>query len=158
MTDTALPPIGEVLDGLAVSCFNFTRHPRVRIGERDEIPGLVRALVFERDGRRCLWCGSAERLTLDHLVPWSAGGSDHSSNLRTLCWPCNEERSNFVMPLDRTQPMLPVAKICLPCHYDGFNRYRDDDDALHSPPTEDFVLVFCGRCHLTSWTYRGVEL
>jgi hypothetical protein len=64
----------------------------VRTGSRDPIPGSVRKRVHERDGWRCVECGSAENLTLDHINPWSKGGSDKISNLRTLCGSCNSAK------------------------------------------------------------------
>jgi 5-methylcytosine-specific restriction endonuclease McrA len=59
---------------------------------RVPIPRRIRELVYERDGRRCLACGSIDFLTLDHIKHWSRGGSDSPSNLRTLCRSCNSKR------------------------------------------------------------------
>ena len=39
---------------------------------------------------------ASSMLTLDHAIPWSAGGSDYGDNLRTLWLHCNETRSNYV--------------------------------------------------------------
>lgn len=49
----------------------------------------LRARVYSRDGHRCVRCGTTERLTLDHIYPWSKGGSDDESNLQTMCLTCN---------------------------------------------------------------------
>lgn len=57
--------------------------------QRAHIPGAVRRAVYERDGWACLYCGAEAALSLDHVVPWSLGGSDDESNLQTLCLPCN---------------------------------------------------------------------
>ncbi len=59
---------------------------------RRKIPARVRELVYRRDGHTCVDCGSTEDLTLDHIYPWSLGGSDHQSNLRTLCRTCNARK------------------------------------------------------------------
>lgn len=50
------------------------------------------------------WCGrpGKERanipddykMEVDHIVPWSMGGSDASHNLQPLCKPCNRSKSN----------------------------------------------------------------
>lgn len=37
----------------------------------------------------CLYCGSRERLTLDHIVPVSRGGRHSVGNLAVACWSCN---------------------------------------------------------------------
>lgn len=81
---------------------------RAPIGQKDRI------YVYQRDNFRCLQCGRRENLTLDHIVPWSAGGSDDVDNLRTLCWTCNEYRSNFHQPDENWRP-LPVTFHCVDC-------------------------------------------
>ena len=48
--------------------------------------------VKNRDGHRCVRCGSTEKLTVDHIIPHSQGGSDLPSNLRTLCIICHKNR------------------------------------------------------------------
>lgn len=63
--------------------------PVIRVGTRDPIPDEVRALVYKRDDWHCVECGSAENLTLDHIIPWSLDGDDDERNLRTLCGSCN---------------------------------------------------------------------
>lgn len=93
------------------------RYPIVRSGPRGEIAIDVRRAVYRRDGHRCKFCGNTyahSRLELDHIVPWSAGGTDATQNLRTLCQPCNEYRSNHADGRDRQQ--LPVTWWCLDCH------------------------------------------
>ena len=59
---------------------------------RQRIPDRTRALVFERDGRRCRRCNSTDRLTIDHIHPHSRGGSNDAENLQTLCHPCNSSK------------------------------------------------------------------
>ena len=65
-----------------------------REGYRQPIPGSIRAAVFERDEYTCVFCSSVEDLTLDHIIPWSRGGEDTVTNLRTLCRSCNSRRGN----------------------------------------------------------------
>lgn len=61
-------------------------------GRRSYIPRWLRNRVYARDGWRCLWCGSTQDLTLDHIWPWSLGGEDTEDNLRTLCRSCNSSK------------------------------------------------------------------
>jgi 5-methylcytosine-specific restriction endonuclease McrA len=63
---------------------------------RRKIPRHVRELVLERDGHACRHCGGSEQLTMDHVVPWSLGGSDDPSNLQTLCMSCNRAKGATV--------------------------------------------------------------
>lgn len=48
--------------------------------------------VFERDGYRCVYCGAGDRLTLDHIIPQSRGGSHEPENLATCCSSCNSSK------------------------------------------------------------------
>lgn len=70
-------------------------HVRNVIAPRDRrpfIPKRIRDEVYMRDGHACVICGAHERLSLDHIVPYSAGGPDTVDNLRTLCHWCNARR------------------------------------------------------------------
>ncbi|MDX1419010.1 MAG: HNH endonuclease [Rubricoccaceae bacterium] len=55
---------------------------------------LTRRNVLRRDGHRCQYCGSRERLTLDHVLPKSRGGPDAWDNLVAACVPCNNRKGN----------------------------------------------------------------
>jgi HNH endonuclease len=77
--------------------FSTDDHPRVlgkfaRVGARPWIPTWLRGAVYERDGFRCVKCGSGDQLSLDHVKHWSKGGQDTLDNLRTYCLPCNWAR------------------------------------------------------------------
>lgn len=50
--------------------------------------------LFERDGGKCLRCGSEHDLTADHVKPVSQGGTSAYSNLQTLCRSCNANKAN----------------------------------------------------------------
>lgn len=59
------------------------------------ITKVRRRRIYARDQHRCIYCNElAERLTLDHVIPRSAGGSNVSENLLTACMDCNRDRGN----------------------------------------------------------------
>jgi 5-methylcytosine-specific restriction endonuclease McrA len=45
--------------------------------------------VLERDGWRCQFCGSMQRLQVHHLKFRSQSGGDEEQNLITLCAQCH---------------------------------------------------------------------
>jgi 5-methylcytosine-specific restriction endonuclease McrA len=57
-----------------------------------------RLSIYLRDGLACAYCGSSiedgTQLTLDHIQPYSLGGSNHETNLVTCCQKCNSSRGN----------------------------------------------------------------
>lgn len=59
---------------------------------RKKIPAETRCEVYARDDHRCRHCGATENLSLDHIKPWSLGGSDEPDNLQTLCRSCNSRK------------------------------------------------------------------
>ena len=72
---------------------------------------LTRRNVLRRDSHRCQYCGSRDRLTLDHVLPKSRGGPDAWENLVAACVPCNNRKGNKTpeeaeMPL-RRKPFRP---------------------------------------------------
>jgi len=42
--------------------------------------------------KACCYCGATSPLSLDHLIPRIAGGSDHSDNLVWACKSCNSSK------------------------------------------------------------------
>jgi hypothetical protein len=63
-------------------------HNSIRF-ERQSISSVFRTEVMERDAYRCVLCNGHRQLTVDHVIPVSAGGPTTLENLRTLCAPCN---------------------------------------------------------------------
>lgn len=64
----------------------------LRLSESEWLP-LV-AQILNRDGHKCTYCGSTEKLTADHVVPMTRGGTHDPSNLTACCIPCNSKKSN----------------------------------------------------------------
>lgn len=96
------------------------RHEVTRSGEREPIASHVRSAVWYRDRGECAHCRYEKMpehvagiLNLDHIQPWSAGGSDETSNLRLLCEYHNKRRSNFV---DFDRPKMSATWWCLRCY------------------------------------------
>jgi hypothetical protein len=144
--------------GSIFSDYDGERGPVIRSGERLPISPMLRHLVYRRDRWTCQRCGAhpypanpARRsgaLHLDHIVPWSAGGLDRSDNLRTMCGPCNKERSNFMRKADKHA--VPIVGICTSCLAAVDPRIA----ALSEHPLPRFD-AYCACRHHLSWAFEG---
>lgn len=77
----------------------------VKIVEKTRtVPLSVRIKVLSRDNFRCVFCGKSPatnigtKLHIDHVIPFSKGGTNTADNLQTLCEECNLGKSNMNIP------------------------------------------------------------
>lgn len=68
--------------------------------KRKTIPAKIRQEVFKRDNYKCKTCGKSPAtdselsLEVDHILPYSKGGTNDIENLHTLCNRCNKGKGN----------------------------------------------------------------
>jgi 5-methylcytosine-specific restriction endonuclease McrA len=48
--------------------------------------------LCDRFGNVCLCCGMEKKLTPDHVIPLSRGGSNNIDNIQPLCFECNHRK------------------------------------------------------------------
>ena len=66
------------------------------------ISDKLRYQVLKRDNFKCCACGASPakdpnvELHIDHIVPWSKGGTSKLDNLQTLCSRCNLGKSDIL--------------------------------------------------------------
>jgi 5-methylcytosine-specific restriction endonuclease McrA len=65
------------------------------------------ATLCDRYGHRCFYCGRAVRLTADHIVPLTRGGSNYISNIIPACQPCNSSKG--AKTLEEFLAFLPIG-------------------------------------------------
>ena len=66
---------------------------------------VVRRLALDRDGWRCVLCGRAGRLEVDHIKPLKDGGDMWDlANLQSLCRPCHFQKTASENGIPRLRP------------------------------------------------------
>jgi hypothetical protein len=74
--------------------FITDRFMKLRDGEIS-ISGTIREWEREVElPHECVFCGSKENLTTDHLIPTHRGGDDSADNLVLCCAQCNSSRGD----------------------------------------------------------------
>jgi hypothetical protein len=63
---------------------------------RDPIPEDVKLVVWTRDGRACVRCGSKHNLHFDHIIPLAKGGGNSEANIQILCQSCNLKKADKI--------------------------------------------------------------
>jgi len=69
------------------------------------IPLKIRMKVLQRDNFKCVCCGkspasdSRVQLEVDHIYPFSRGGTSDLENLQTLCSKCNKGKGDSLIHL-----------------------------------------------------------
>ncbi len=61
------------------------------------ISDSVKTVVWNRDGGRCVQCGSQKNLEFDHVIPFSKGGSNTARNIQILCQDCNRKKGSNIV-------------------------------------------------------------
>jgi 5-methylcytosine-specific restriction endonuclease McrA len=80
---------------------------------QNRAPAFTRFNLFLRDGFECVYCGSGEDLTFDHLVPRRLGGVTSWTNIVAACSRCNLKKGGRLAReagmIPRTAPRQPTT-------------------------------------------------
>jgi 5-methylcytosine-specific restriction endonuclease McrA len=64
-----------------------------RLGAHGECSGSDIRLLKTILGTSCASCGACKCLSIDHVIPLAAGGSNHPTNIQFLCGSCNSSKN-----------------------------------------------------------------
>ena len=95
---------------------------------------LTKLRVYERDKRRCIFCG-APGLPEAHVVPRSHGGLGIPQNIVTVCRPCHDKMDNSV----QRQQMLQQAAEHLKRFYPDWDAKKYVFDKWHKDKAKELV-------------------
>jgi len=80
--------IGELFDLAKLFLQNIFRN------QRKAIPKQRREIILRKFGFKCVECQTDKNLEIDHIKPYSLGGTDEEENLQVLCKSCNRKKLN----------------------------------------------------------------
>ena len=92
--------IDQVESGQLPESKLYERHKTARRRLYSAVPLKLRTAVLKRDNYCCVKCGASRRddksvrLEVDHITPGSRGGPATMDNLQTLCFSCNQGKSD----------------------------------------------------------------
>lgn len=61
-------------------------------------------------GKTCMRCGSKDRISIDHVVPITKGGTNYPANLQFLCRSCNSGKNNRTKEHRSRQQITHILK------------------------------------------------
>lgn len=101
-----------------------------------------RARIYDRDGYKCVFCGSNEKLQIDHIVMVAHGGSSNDEDLRTLCSQCNNKRSKSPKPQINRADSLNLIPLTLNPITDSLNPITSTPSTpLSGKPDEEKIKI-----------------
>ena len=91
---------------------------------------LTKKNIYIRDGFKCVYCGTPNKLTLDHVIPKSKQGKNDWYNLVTCCDTCNKKKGDKT-PEEAGMSLL--RKPTKPSYYTFLKRYLEQNISEWDP-------------------------
>ena len=76
---------------------NQRRRARKMGAEGSHTPAEWQAICMNQ-GMKCADCRKPRKLTKDHIIPLSRGGTDFAYNIQGLCLSCNSKKRDKIVP------------------------------------------------------------
>lgn len=71
------------------------RRKQSGLPQQHHVTHKQRAAILAKTGGKCGYCGTTEKITIDHMVPVGRGGTDDPDNLMPACRPCNSDKRDM---------------------------------------------------------------
>ena len=97
---------GKELNSIAKKKYRKTEKGKEKIRELKYIRRNKNAGKFdlkawseklEKLDYKCQICGTRDRITIDHIIPLTKGGTNHIDNIQPLCHSCNSSKGNKII-------------------------------------------------------------
>lgn len=64
--------------------------------------------ILEKYDYRCIYCGSKDKITVEHIYPICRGGTNQKDNIAPACWECNLKKNRMTKEefLEKRRPYL----------------------------------------------------
>ena len=85
--------------------------------------------IMERDGWSCGWCGTNQNLHVHHIIFRSAGGSDDSVNLLTLCEKDHRELAHGIYAEKYKNLFREIARSRTENRHEDLSQMFDDEES-----------------------------
>lgn len=82
-----LTSLGEFVRPLIIRLLNYVNFRPVK-------SRVSRHKIYKRDNHECVYCGTKQDLSIDHVIPRSRGGDNSWGNLVSCCKKCNTKKGN----------------------------------------------------------------
>jgi hypothetical protein len=127
--------------------FVISRFKKLRDGEISWSTA-IREYIKEREvANECIYCGSHDKLTLDHIIPTSRGGTNLPENAIWVCQKCNSSKGSKRLyewyGLDHRNELPRIAE----------GKYLKELYEIHASMgtldiAKEDILQLCERCDL----------
>lgn len=82
-----LTSVGEFVRPLIIRLLSYVNFRPVK-------SRVSRHKIYKRDNHECVYCGTKQDLSIDHVIPRSRGGDNSWGNLVSCCKKCNTKKGN----------------------------------------------------------------
>jgi hypothetical protein len=124
---------------------------RSQFGHRKPLSRFIRQRILNRDANTCIYCGY-EANVVDHIIPYSHGGTDDDDNLAACCDVCNNIVSDLVF--DTLEAKRAYIRSKYGKHLEGrVRRSRRklsicaDCQNVYNPQHRGATNVLCAECY-----------